>query len=29
MSKFKADFYQNFIEDDRWRYIVDGFGNTI
>lgn len=29
MSKFKADFYQNFIEDDRWRYIVDGLGNTI
>jgi len=28
-EKFKADFYQNFIEDDRWRYIVDGLGNTI
>lgn len=28
-EKFKADFYQNFIEDDRWKYIVNGLGNTI
>lgn len=29
IDKFSADFYQNFIEDDRWKYIVDGLGNTI
>ena len=28
-EKFREDFYQNFIEDDRWKYIVDGLGNTI
>ena len=28
-EKFRADFYQNFIEDDRWKYIVNGLGNTI
>lgn len=26
---FRADFYQNFIEDDRWKYITSGLGNTI
>lgn len=29
IDKFRADFYQNFIEDDRWKYIVSGLGNTI
>lgn len=29
IDKFSADFYQNFIEDNRWKYIVDGLGNTI
>ncbi len=29
IEKFSQDFYQNFIEDDRWKYIVDGLGNTI
>lgn len=28
-DKFRADFYQNFIEDDRWKYMVNGLGNTI
>lgn len=28
-DKFRADFYQNFIEDDRWKYIASGLGNTI
>ena len=28
-EEFRADFYQNFIEDDRWKYIVNGLGNTI
>jgi len=28
-EKFRADFYQNFIEDDRWKYITEGLGNTI
>ena len=28
-EKFRADFYQTFIEDDRWKYIVNGLGNTI
>ena len=28
-DKFGADFYQNFIEDDRWKYMVNGLGNTI
>ena len=28
-EKFRAYFYQNFIEDDRWKYIVNGLGNTI
>ncbi len=28
-ERFRADFYQNFIEDDRWKYIVNGLGNTI
>ena len=28
-ENFRADFYQNFIEDDRWKYIVSGLGNTI
>ncbi len=29
IDKFRADFYQNFIVDERWRYIVSGLGNTI
>lgn len=29
IEKFSQDFYQNSIEDDRWKYIVDGLGNTI
>lgn len=29
IEKFSQDFYQNFIKDDRWKYIVDGLGNTI
>lgn len=28
-DKFRADFYQNFIEDDRWKYMVNGLDNTI
>ena len=29
IEKFRADFYQNFIKDDRWKYITEGLGNTI
>lgn len=29
IDNFKASFCQNFIEDDRWRYIVGGLGNTL
>lgn len=29
IDNFKASFYQNFIEDNRWRYITDGLGNTL
>ena len=29
LDSFKASFYQNFIQDERWRYIVDGLGNTL
>ena len=29
IDNFKSAFYQNFIQDDRWRYIVDGLGNTL
>lgn len=29
LDNFKASFYQNFIEDDRWKYIADGLGNTL
>ncbi len=25
----KEDFHKNFIEDDRWKYIVEGIGNTL
>ena len=28
MDNFTASFYQNFIEDDRWKYITDGLFNT-
>ncbi len=28
MQDFKAKFYLNFIEDDRWRYITNGLGTT-
>lgn len=29
IDNFKASFYQNFIEDDRWKYITVGLGNTL
>ena len=29
MDNFIASFYQNFIEDDRWKYITDGLFNTL
>lgn len=29
MENFTASFYQNFIEDDRWKYITDGLFNTL
>ena len=29
MDNFTASFYQNFIEDDRWKYITDGLFNTL
>lgn len=29
MDNFTASFYQNFIEDDRWKYIIDGLFNTL
>ena len=29
LEGFQASFYQNFIEDDRWRYITDGLANTL
>lgn len=29
IENFKASFYQNFIQDDRWKYITDGLGNTL
>ena len=28
-EKLVADFYQNFIEDNRWKYITDGLQNTL
>ena len=28
MGSFKEEFYLNFIEDNRWRYITDGLGTT-
>ena len=28
MGSFKQEFYLNFIEDNRWRYITDGLGTT-
>ena len=28
-DSFRASFYLNFIEDDRWHYIVDGLGVTL
>ena len=27
--KLKADFVLNFVEDNRWKYLLDGFGNTL
>lgn len=27
--EFKDDLYANFIEDDRWKYLVNGLGNTL
>lgn len=29
LDNFTASFYQNFIEDDRWKYILNGLGNTL
>lgn len=29
IENFKESFYQNFIQDDRWKYITDGLGNTL
>ena len=29
MDNFTASFYQNFIEDDRWKYMTDGLFNTL
>ena len=29
MDNFTASFYQNSIEDDRWKYITDGLFNTL
>ncbi len=29
IEKFQTDIYQNFIKDDRWKYIVSGLGNTL
>lgn len=29
MNEFKESFYQNFIQDDRWRYLVMGLKNTL
>lgn len=29
LDKFIASFYQNFIEDNRWKYIAVGLGNTL
>jgi polar amino acid transport system permease protein/polar amino acid transport system substrate-binding protein len=26
---FKNEFYRNFIQDNRWTYLVSGFGNTL
>lgn len=28
-ADFKADFYLNFIKEDRWKYITSGLGNTL
>ena len=29
LLQFKDDLYANFIEDDRWKYLVNGLGNTL
>lgn len=29
LSSFKEDFYQNFIEDDLWEYLLNGLGTTL
>lgn len=29
VSKFKGDFYRNFIYKARWKYLVEGLGNTL
>ena len=28
-NSVKADFHKNFIEDDHWKYILEGIGNTL
>lgn len=29
LDRFKQDFYINFIQEERWRYLVTGLGNTL
>lgn len=29
LNQFMDSFYQNFIQDDRWKYIAEGLGNTL
>ncbi len=29
LTDFKETFYENFIEADRWKYLVSGLGNTV
>ncbi len=29
INAFKDEFYRNFIEDDHWKYLVQGLGNTL
>lgn len=29
LDKFVASFYNNFIKEDRWRYLAEGLGNTL
>ena len=29
LNGLKDEFYLNFIDDDRWKYLLNGLGNTI